>query len=458
MSWGTPGRFDTIVLPITAIVGDQGELKEVIKRSAADLGRRADEVTPVDAWGAVSSYRNVGFDSWAGTDDSKELFTQARAQGLLGGVRKLITERDPALKVALAVGAWKTSEAFHELAKSPARRATFIDSLADIVKRFPMITAVVLDWEYPGRPGRGNPHGPQDAANYALLIRELKQKLPAVRISVTLGASVETLEAANVPALVAAGADQLHLMAYDYFGTPWSKALGHTANLRVTESAENSVDAAVSFPLDQGVASRTIHRASARSATTPATHRSPAGPRCSAPTPRATARRSAPSSRGGPSGSTSSPTTSVSNTRAAATVSSSSPTCGPTPTTSTTPRARSSSPWTHPARCGPRPSTRPSANSAACSSTRRTPTTASSRTPPAKASAPRRPIRSSTWRPTTSPAKPPPPDLSPWGGRRDSAAQTLWPRRWRGHRCSGVGTEAQTHEVSSADGSLRLKS
>ncbi|MFD0574167.1 glycosyl hydrolase family 18 protein [Kitasatospora gansuensis] len=248
MSWGTPGRFDTIVLPITAIVGDQGELKEVIKRSAADLGRRADEVTPVDAWGAVSSYRNVGFDSWAGTDDSKELFTQARAQGLLGGVRKLITERDPALKVALAVGAWKTSEAFHELAKSPARRATFIDSLADIVKRFPMITAVVLDWEYPGRPGRGNPHGPQDAANYALLIRELKQKLPAVRISVTLGASVETLEAANVPALVAAGADQLHLMAYDYFGTPWSKALGHTANLRVTESAENSVDAAVSFP------------------------------------------------------------------------------------------------------------------------------------------------------------------------------------------------------------------
>ncbi|SUH17907.1 exochitinase [Salmonella enterica subsp. enterica] len=46
-----------------------------------------------------------------------------------------------------------------------------------LFKQFPMFSEVDIDWEYPNNEGAGNPFGPEDGANYALLIAELRKQL-----------------------------------------------------------------------------------------------------------------------------------------------------------------------------------------------------------------------------------------------------------------------------------------
>ncbi|MEU6663827.1 glycosyl hydrolase family 18 protein [Streptomyces sp. NPDC046821] len=258
-----PGdAFDELVVGTLGIIGEQGRKGCIINQAAllfkiasseADLPNQRGRVTFTDAWGDVLAHLGFGF-SGDFSDDVAGNFTAAKAKGLLGAMTRLKKDH-PNLKVGLNVGGWEFSEAFHHIAKEPTARTKFADSIAQIFRAFPMFSTVHLDWQFPDSPGApGNAYGPQDVTNYAELIRVTKSTLdPLVADGVTIAVSApgtaEEIRAMNIPALINAGATRINLLAYDYFGTPWSPSLGHHSPLRHTPQAshQHSVDAAVTY-------------------------------------------------------------------------------------------------------------------------------------------------------------------------------------------------------------------
>ncbi|VVE88065.1 glycoside hydrolase family 18 protein [Pandoraea bronchicola] len=266
LMWLDPFAYDRLIIGFAGIVGDQGEKAQTVARAATDFVREPDQATFVDSWGDVLSYRNCGFDGWV-SNDVIPMFQQSRAQGVLGGLR-LLHAKNPALKLALAIGGWTMSEAFHGMAASAARRKTFCASVVDLFRRFPMFVEVNIDWEYPGSPGdTGNTYDDTDGANYAALVGDLKKALVAagrkdVEISIAASANVADMTKANLPGLIAAGVSRLNLMTYDFFGTPWAPTLAHHTNLHDTDpgaASGFSVDRAVNWLRQAGVPLAKVH-------------------------------------------------------------------------------------------------------------------------------------------------------------------------------------------------------
>ncbi|WP_260853931.1 glycoside hydrolase family 18 protein [Paraburkholderia sp. BCC1886] len=251
--------YDKLIIGFAGIVGDMGEKASTISRAATDFERKTNEATFVDAWGDVASYVNCGFPGWI-SNDYMDLFTQETAQGVLGGLAKL-KKKNPNLTLSFSLGGWTMSEAFHRVCADAGRRQTLVDSIASLLQRFPMFEAIDLDWEYPNAVGNGNPHGPEDAANFQLLVSGIKKKLPKLKISIAAGASLTNLQSADIPGMIAAGVEGINLMTYDFFGTPWAPTLAHHTNLHAShpdDPDEFSVDAAVDYLLANGVPSKQI--------------------------------------------------------------------------------------------------------------------------------------------------------------------------------------------------------
>lgn len=142
----------------------------------------------------------------------------------MGGLRDLqqkAKQQGHNLVLSMSIGGWTMSNGFHEMSKTDSSRKTFAAGVVKLFKQFPMFSEVDIDWEYPNAEGNGNPHGPEDGANYALLIAELKKQLSAagrsdVKISIASSAVVSTLEYSNVKALLDAGLYAINVMTYDF--------------------------------------------------------------------------------------------------------------------------------------------------------------------------------------------------------------------------------------------------
>lgn len=243
-------NVNTAVLGFFALTGDKGEKKETIETAAKELKLQDSQVNPVDNWGMLLSYRNCGFDGWK-TNDPLEMYDQSTAQGMLGAFSKM-KQANPTQKLAFSIGGWTMSEAFHKMVESETTRKIFSKSVSDFLVKFPMFEEIDIDWEYPGAQGVGNPYGSNDGKNYALLIKELKESLndigrSDVSIAVAVSADPETLAKSNISDLIAAGLTKIHLMTYDFFGTPWSKELNHHTNLYHKDDSTWSVDKAVTY-------------------------------------------------------------------------------------------------------------------------------------------------------------------------------------------------------------------
>ncbi|WP_434574440.1 hypothetical protein J3P88_06200 [Pseudomonas sp. Z3-6] len=268
---GSPPLYDKIIVGFTAIIGDQGANEDTINAAAldfkiasspGDLPAQRGRATFTDPWGDVAAYVNCGFNSWI-SNDYPMLFDANRAQGVLGALVKL-HRQSPSMTIGMSLGGWTMSQAFHHIAKEPIAREKLAESLKNIVIKFPMFTELDLDWEYPGVEGApGNDYGPEDADNYALLIRAIKDALPNVKISIATIAVPEKLEQANIPKLIEAGVEGLNVMTYDFFGSPWADRLMHHTNLfrPLTGFTPplNSANDAVSYLIGLGIDSKMIN-------------------------------------------------------------------------------------------------------------------------------------------------------------------------------------------------------
>ncbi len=134
-------------------------------------------------------------------------------------------------------------------------------SAVDFVKRHDL-DGFDVDWEYPGLPGDGNTHRPEDKENFTALMAELRAGLDRegarrgkhLLLTFAAGASSDFLahtEMAKVQAVV----DFVNLMTYDFRVAEGGEPAGHHANLYPSpaDPSRHSADGAVAGFLAAGV-------------------------------------------------------------------------------------------------------------------------------------------------------------------------------------------------------------
>ena len=163
-------------------------------------------------------------------------------------------------KVLVSVGGWTWSGGFSEAAATAESRARFVASAVDFVRRHDL-DGFDVDWEYPGLPGNGNPHGPQDKANFTLLMAELRAALDQegrargrrYLLTMAAGAFPRFLEQTEMER-VAGYVDFVNLMTYDFRIAGSDPLAGHHANLyRHPQDDGSSADGAVRDFIAAGV-------------------------------------------------------------------------------------------------------------------------------------------------------------------------------------------------------------
>jgi chitinase len=152
---------------------------------------------------------------------------------VLAGVRR----SNPHLKVLVSVGGWTWSGGFSDAVLTPERRQRFVQSAVDFVRRHDL-DGFDVDWEYPGLPGNGNTHRPEDKANFTSVMADLRAALD--KDAAARGkASLLTFAAGAFPAFidhtemakVQASVDFVNLMTYDFRVASVDRIAGHHANL-----------------------------------------------------------------------------------------------------------------------------------------------------------------------------------------------------------------------------------
>ncbi|MPY26927.1 glycosyl hydrolase family 18 protein [Shewanella sp. YLB-07] len=289
-----PTAYDKLIFSFLGVAGDElfpgGKVADVFNGWNDQVPFtekiKVGHIVPVDPYGDLGSSRNVGGGP-AHTEISNANFltyyNQEAASGLLGGLRDL---KDQArreghhLELALSIGGWSLSSYFSHMAHNDDVRAEFVASVVDFFKRFPMFTGVDIDWEYPGGGGLY----PQDAGAtyqtyqnddgiyYTKVIEDLRLALDTnfqgsnrKEISVACSAVIAKMEKSNLKDLSDAGVDNIYLMSYDLFGTPWASHIGHHTNLYSPEGTlanteeDLSADLAITYLLGLGIPASKIN-------------------------------------------------------------------------------------------------------------------------------------------------------------------------------------------------------
>jgi chitinase len=175
---------------------------------------------------------------------------------------QLLKEAHPHLQTLISVGGWTDSGKFSDAALTEESRQKFARSCVAFMLQYGF-DGVDLDWEYPTGNGlAGNIERPEDAANFVLMLAELRSQLDAqgaqdgrhYLLTIALGSgksAYEPLDWAQIHPLL----DWINVMTYDMSGA-WSAQTGFNAplyNSSETPHELNSVDRALQDLLALGI-------------------------------------------------------------------------------------------------------------------------------------------------------------------------------------------------------------
>jgi chitinase len=103
-----------------------------------------------------------------------------------------LKEKDPNLKVLIAIGGWAfndpgpTATTFSDIARSTGAQRQFIDSVIQFLQTY-NFDGIDLDWEYPAADDRSG--RTEDFVNFPRFMQTLKRALKNYEVSLTLPAS-----------------------------------------------------------------------------------------------------------------------------------------------------------------------------------------------------------------------------------------------------------------------------
>jgi chitinase len=181
---------------------------------------------------------------------------------VLTGLRR----EHPHLKILVSVGGWTWSGGFSDAALTPESRRRFVESAVAFVRRHDL-DGFDVDWEYPGLPGDGNPHRPEDKENFTALLAELRAALDRegtarqrqYLLTFAAGAFPDFIARTELDK-VQASVDFVNLMTYDFRVAEGDPITGHHANLydNPSDAKQRSADRAVREFLAAGVPARKL--------------------------------------------------------------------------------------------------------------------------------------------------------------------------------------------------------
>lgn len=162
-------------------------------------------------------------------------------------------QKYPNLKILISVGGWGWSGGFSDMCLTSGSRDKFIASVVRFIQRH-HLDGIDIDWEYPGLPGAGNVHRPEDKQNFTALLAGLRLALDQLgtetgkyyMITAAAGAFDKYLAHTDMAEDVKY-LDFVNLMTYD-LDTPGGDTIaGHNAPLFTNprDPHPNSCDAAV---------------------------------------------------------------------------------------------------------------------------------------------------------------------------------------------------------------------
>lgn len=146
------------------------------------------------------------------------------------------------LKVLVSVGGWTWSKNFSDAVLTEEAREKFADSAIEFMRRH-KIDGIDLDWKYPGLPGDGNVHRPEDKENFTAILKLLREKLDKIStgqtgylLTIASGASQDYLDHTNMRE-AQKYLDYINIMTYDFHAA--DGGTGHNAGL-ATSDYDNS--------------------------------------------------------------------------------------------------------------------------------------------------------------------------------------------------------------------------
>lgn len=148
----------------------------------------------------------------------------------------------PDVKVLASVGGWTRGENFHAMALTAANRSTFINSVIAYFQKYTFFDGLDIDWEYPGvnrspdgsSTDKGCPGGPEDAANFVSLLKEMREAFNNNGMSdklLTVAATMNqnTIAKGAAPKDYAPYVNFINIMTYDAHGAFESVTNHHAA-------------------------------------------------------------------------------------------------------------------------------------------------------------------------------------------------------------------------------------
>ncbi|TDN87584.1 chitinase [Salegentibacter sp. 24] len=179
----------------------------------------------------------------------------------------LLKKDNPDLKILISVGGWSWSGGFSKAVATPAAREKFANSGISFLQKH-KIDGIDLDWEYPGQPGAGNPHTPEDKQNFTSILKLFRKKLDSLGqidqekylLTIATAANQQYLDHVELEK-IHPYLDFINIMSYDYQGG-WNDLTSHHTNLYVSntdpEQYKQSTQIAVKEHLNAGAPSEKL--------------------------------------------------------------------------------------------------------------------------------------------------------------------------------------------------------
>lgn len=245
-----------------------GEVASIPWESVTYINHAFWEVLPTEKPGTSSfERRSEGLPARtefviAPTSEACDILDEAESAIVPGIKRNHFSEYEyfstlyPEVNVMISVGGWSDSGFFSEMAYTEEGRNSFTKSCIDLIKQYPWIDGIDIDWEYPagsndgerlpenesdeGCPIFGTPA--EDRANFALLMKSLREgmdtefgvgtkKLTACA-SASTGWTLPNQDWASAEPYL----DLINIMTYDLAGT-WDGAAGLASSVNGAKSA-----------------------------------------------------------------------------------------------------------------------------------------------------------------------------------------------------------------------------